>query len=66
MKIKIIFRNGTTEAVLADAPAGQDPDVEIVNIDDDYPDYDQLQAHAEEIYADPSMRHVPYETANFE
>lgn len=66
MKIAVIFRNGVTEAVLSDAPAGQAPEIEIVNIDDDYSDYERLKAHADDLYENPSMREIPYYTAHFD
>lgn len=65
MKIHVIFRNGVAEAVLSDAPAGQEPKVEIVEIDDDYADLAQLNRHVEGLYENPALREIAYETADF-
>lgn len=64
MKVKVIIRDGITEAVLRD---GEEPlEIEIVDCCKDYADTEELDKYAEELYNDPSLRSESFTTANFE
>lgn len=62
MRVKVIISNGVTTDVLADGPV----EVEVVDIDTDYEDYDQLQTYKEELYRDESLKSVEYSAARFD
>ena len=62
MKIKVIIEEGIAVGVLADG----DVDVEIVDIDPDYEDYEALRKYEEEIRGDPAMKEREFTVAAFE
>lgn len=64
MKIKVIIHDGIVTNVLADESA-KEVDVEIVDIDRDYEDYDELQEYEEELYGDKNLQEIGYSVANF-
>ena len=63
LDIKVIIDNGITEAVLKNQ---QIPvNVEIVDINDDYEDYEQLNAYRNQLYADNEYHISDHTTAHF-
>lgn len=58
MKLKVIIRDGIVESVLTDDPKIP-VEVQIVDIDDDYEDFEELRKYAEELYDDPAYEEVP-------
>lgn len=63
MKIKVIIRNGVVESALSDK--GEDIDMEVVDIDDDYEDHDALCAYADSLYNSHEFREIGYTVARF-
>lgn len=61
MKIKIIILDGITVNVLADGAA----DVEIVDIDSDYEDYEALCRYEAELLSNESLHEIPFAVAHF-
>ena len=62
VKIKVIIHEGITINVLADGMA----DVEIVDIDSDYEDYDALCVYEANLLQDSSLSELPFTVAHFE
>ena len=62
-KIKVIVKDGVVETVLANN--GPWVDVEIVDMNKDYEDYDALVAYEKKLYADTSLKEIPFTTASF-
>lgn len=62
MRVKIIIRSGVPETVLADG----DVDVEIIDIDKDYNDYEALCKREREVLDDKTLQSIDFDTANFE
>ena len=62
MKVKIIIEEGIAVGVLADG----DVEVEIIDIDPDYEDYEALQSYEKEVRNDPSLREREFTVAHFE
>lgn len=61
-KVKVIIRDGVATSALADSQV----DLEIVDIDKDYSDYDQLMEYEAQLYQDESLKCIEFITANFE
>ena len=61
-RVKVIIRSGVPEVVLADG----DVDVEIIDIDKDYDDYEALCKRKHEVLDDKSLHSIDFVTANFE
>jgi len=61
MKIKVIIRSGIVSAVLADEPV----DIEIVDIDKDYKDYEALEQYEAELYKDKDLKEADFTVAHF-
>jgi len=61
MKIKVIIREGIVDEVLSDGPV----EVEIVDINKDYEDYDALNKYADELYDDKGMKSCSFTVATF-
>ena len=62
VKVKIIIEEGIATGVLADG----DVEVEIIDIDPDYEDYEALQSYKEEVRSDSSLRERQFTVAHFE
>lgn len=62
MRVKIIINDGIATEVLADGPV----ELEVVDIDSDYEDYDKLQEYEEELHKDESLKSVDFTVAHFE
>ena len=62
MKVKIIIEEGIAVGVLADG----DVEVEIIDIDPDYEDYEALQSYEKEIRSAPSLKEREFTVAHFE
>lgn len=62
MKVKVIIRDGIVQSVLSTDPV----EVEIVDIDKDYEDYDSLMAYEQELYNDSSLQEQEFTVAHFE
>ena len=60
--IKVIIEEGIAVGVLADG----DVEVEIVDIDPDYEDYEALRKYEEEIRGDPALKEREFAVAAFE
>lgn len=66
MEIKIILRDNIVESVLGSAfTPDEEPEIEIVDINKDYDDYEQLCDYADKLYADPSYAECRYDVARF-
>ena len=64
MRLKVIIHDGIPTDVLTD---NVEPlEVEILNIDRDYSDYDALEEYEEALLHDPNLRHVDFTTAHFD
>lgn len=61
IKIKIIIEEGIAAGVLADG----DVEVEIIDIDPDYGDYEALRRYEAEIRADPALKEREFTVAAF-
>lgn len=64
MKVKIIIRDGITEAVLADTK--EPMEVEVVDYCKDYEDAEQLESYMDELYADESLHQQDFTVARFD
>ena len=62
MKVKVIINDGITTEVLADGPV----ELEVVDIDSDYEDYDKLREYEEELHKDEGLKSVDFTVAHFE
>lgn len=62
MKVKVIIRDGIVQSVLSTNPV----EVEVVDIDKDYEDYENLSAYEQELYADCSLQEQEFTVAHFE
>lgn len=60
--VKVIIEDGVPQEVLADAPV----DLEVVDIDKDYEDYDQLKNYRNRLYEDKNLKSCDFKVANFE
>lgn len=66
MKIKIVTHNGVMFEALSDTEKPEDLEIEAIQIDTDAPDRDRLVEYENALYRDPSLKSVPYTSANFE
>ena len=64
MRVKVIIHDGITTDVLTDS--AERLEVEILDIDKDYSDYDELEEYEESLLHDPGLSHVDYTTAHFD
>ena len=62
MKVKVIIEEGIATGVLANG----DVEVEIIDIDPDYRDYEALRKYEEEVRDDPALRERAFTVAAFE
>ena len=62
VKVKIIIEEGIAVGVLADGEV----EVEIIDIDPDYEDYEALKSYEKEIRIDPGLRECQFTVAHFE
>lgn len=62
VKVKIVIWEGIVTNVLADG----DVDVEIIDVDPDYEDYEALKKYEEELHTDPELKEREYTVAHFE
>lgn len=60
-KVKVIIHDGVVMEVLADGPV----DVEIVDVDVDYEDYNELSDYEQELYKDKSLKPSDFTVAHF-
>lgn len=64
MRIKVIIENGIVQDVLTDATTA--PDVEIIDVDKDYEDYEKLEAYRDKQYKDATLHSCEYSVARFD
>lgn len=62
MQVKVIIRDGIVTEVLADAPV----EVEVIDIDKDYEDYENLLTYESDLHEDTSLKSVDFTVAHFE
>lgn len=62
VKVKVIIEEGIAVGVLADG----DVEVEIIDIDPDYRDYEALRKYKGEVRGDPAMKEQAFAVAAFE
>ena len=62
VKVKVIIEEGIATSVLANG----DVEVEIIDIDPDYEDYEALRKYEEEFRGDPAMKERAFTVATFE
>lgn len=62
MNVKVIIHGGIVTCVLTD---GDNVNVEIIDIDKDYDDYDALLNYEQELAHDDRLHDVSFTTANF-
>lgn len=62
MNIKVVIQDGIVTEVLADGTA----DVEVIDIDRDYEDYEALIQYAEKVRENPMLVSQAYTVAGFE
>lgn len=60
--VKVIIRDGIVQDVLSTEPV----EIEIVDINKDYEDYDSLCEYESELYADESLKSQDFTVAHFE
>lgn len=65
VSIKVIIRDGIVESVLCDCVI-LPTDVEVIDINKDYHDYQELKDYAEKIYADPEFKELLVTFADFD
>ena len=61
IRVKVIIMDGVVSDVLSDG----DVDVEIVDVNKDYEDYDALVKRRDEVYEDETLKERDYKVANF-
>lgn len=61
MRVKVIIIDGITTEVLADGPV----DLEVVDIDKDYEDYDELLDYEATLHKDKTLKSVDFTVAHF-
>lgn len=61
VRVKVIINDGIAVGVLADG----DVDVEIVDVDKDYEDYEALKEYEEKLYGDTTLKEREYTVAHF-
>ncbi len=61
LMVKIIIDDGIISGVLSNGPVN----VEIVDINRDYGDYEALRAYSHELYDDPKLKSIEYSVAHF-
>lgn len=61
IRVKVIIADGVVTDVLSDG----DVDVEIVDVNKDYADYDALVKRRDEVYEDKTLQERNYKVANF-
>lgn len=61
VKVKVIIWEGIVIDVLADG----DVDVEIIDVDPDYEDYEELKIYEEELHSDPALKEQDFTVAHF-
>lgn len=61
MSVKIIIRENIVQEVLSTEPV----EVEIVDINKDYEDYEALEAYERELYNDASLKSQDFTVAHF-
>ena len=61
MKVKIIIQEGIAQDVLSTEPV----DIEVVDINKDYKDYEALRDYAEGLYTDPALKVQDFTVAHF-
>jgi len=64
LQIKVVIDSGIVDDVLINREEAVE--VEILDIDNNYEDYKQLDEYRHQIYSDPSLRTCPYSVARFE
>ena len=64
LQVKVILNEGIVEGVLKDQETPVE--VEVVDVNKDYDDYEQLRDYRAALYEDKSFRSCDYTTANFE
>lgn len=62
IRVKVIINDGIVTGVLADG----DAEVEVIDIDKDYEDYEAISKYEEEVRSDPSLKERDYTVAHFE
>jgi hypothetical protein len=62
MRVKVIINDGIATEVLSDGSV----ELEVVDIDSDYEDYDELRAYEKELHKDESLKSVDFTVAHFE
>ena len=61
-RVKVIINDGIVTGVLSDG----DVDVEIIDIDKDYGDYESIREYEDEVYSDRSLKETDYTVAHFD
>lgn len=64
MKIKVVLDEGIVHDVLKDE--NEPVQVEVIDVNKDYEDYEELEDYKASIYADPSYKRCDYTVAHFE
>ena len=63
-RLAVILENGVVSDVLTDS--GTPLTVEILDICEDYQDYEELEQYRCTLYSDSTLRHTDYQVVNFE
>lgn len=61
MRVKVIIIDGIATEVLTDGPV----DLEVVNIDKDYEDYDELLDYEAALHKDETLKSIDFTVAHF-
>ena len=64
MKVIVIIRDGIVSDARTDIP--EPLEVEVLNIDRDYEDYEHLNEYEDQLYSDPTLRSVNPTTVRFD
>lgn len=65
MKVKVMIENGVVNTVLGDKEAAEAKiDIEIVDTNSDYNDYQTLKDYSDKLYADQTLSDIPYKVAD--
>lgn len=62
MRVKVIIVDGIVTEVLSEGPV----DLEVVDIDKDYEDYDGLREYEQKLHEDKSLKSIDFTVAHFE
>lgn len=64
MKVIVIIHDGIVSGARTDI--AEPLEIEVLDIDKDYEDYERLKEYEDQLYTDPSLRSVDHTTVRFD